>query len=458
VLSALFPLFYKLAGKRPPLPLQRQSGFWPLTGCYGYLDPAGANLLPAELSVFSSVLWQTAPWQSLLQDRTDSALAAGDKQLKGAVIDARHCKQVSQLSGLMQQVQAMLSVLAPQSAIVLLTNSAVSEPEQAACQSAVTGFCRSLAKEVGGLACRVNLIDLAGAALSQAVASVAFLLGPASVYVSGQVLQLAAEAAVQTMVEQEPVIPEPVMAETKALALQGQVALVTGASRGIGLAIATELARQGALVVGLDLPAAKTQLDALMTKLGGQSLVLDLTAADAASQLMDELNQRQLTLSLVVHNAGITRDKTLKRMKLSDWELVLQVNLAAQLRLNAQLLQSDLLQRHCRFISLSSINGLAGQRGQTNYASAKSALSGYMQRMAELYPQHRFNAVAPGFIRTDMTKAMPWMIREIGQRFNSLGQAGEPEDVAAVVAFLARRDCAMQGQIIRVCGQNLLGA
>ncbi|MFC4654275.1 SDR family oxidoreductase [Rheinheimera marina] len=427
-------LLYKLMGRRPPVALQRQASSVLQPGCYGYFSPQSVSepALPNAVGV---------QWQQLsITSTTEPA------RLAGLLIDCRQLRHVSELQQLMA-LQQQLARLQNQSPILLVNDSVrVHCAEHSACQSGLTGFVRSLAKELGGKACRVNLLDLAGADWSAAEASLQFFLSPASCYVSGQLLQLnAAEAMPPSCGHNRP--------------LSGKTALVTGASRGIGKAIATQLAAGGAFVIGLDLPSASAVLEPLMQSLQGHSITLDLTAEDAPAALLAALAERQLKLDILVHNAGVTRDRTLKNMTVTDWQLVLELNLGAQIRLNDALLGSAQLAEQAAFVSLSSINGLAGQRGQCNYACAKSALTGYIQSMAQRYPSHRFNAVAPGFIRTDMTAKMPWLIREIGQRFNSLGQAGEPLDVAQAVSYLARPDnSACNAQVLRVCGQSLVGA
>ncbi|WP_337841966.1 3-oxoacyl-ACP reductase [Rheinheimera sp.] len=431
-------LVYKLMGRRPPVVLQRSAKAELRVGDYGFYSHQ-QRLALKDLPQMDPVTW-------LLLEPDNATALQSTTGLVAVLLDCRQIQQVDELQRLLVLVQQLLPVLQNQSPILLLSDSqAAISASHSACQSALTGFVRSLAKELGNKACRVNLLDLSGADWPAAHASVQFFLSPASAYISGQVLKLGEVAQVPMQCAARP--------------LAGKTALVTGAARGIGKAIASQLAAEGALVVGLDLPAAAPALDAVMQSLRGQSIALDLTGAEAPAQLLAQLQERHLSLDLVVHNAGVTRDKTLKNMALADWQLVLELNLNAQIRLNEALLGSAQLAATASFVSLSSINGLAGQRGQCNYASAKSALSGYIQHMARTYPMHRFNAVAPGFIRTEMTEKMPWLIREIGQRFNSLGQAGEPSDVAHAVCFLVRPDNkACNAQVLRVCGQSLVGA
>ncbi|NWE49742.1 SDR family oxidoreductase, partial [Pseudomonas gingeri] len=235
-------------------------------------------------------------------------------------------------------------------------------------------------------------------------------------------------------------------------------ALVTGAARGIGAAIAETLARDGAEIILLDVPQAKADLDALAARLGARSIALDICAEDAATQLVEQLPDG---LDILVHNAGITRDKTLANMTPEFWDAVLAVNLNAPQVLTRALLDSGTLHDAGRVILLASISGIAGNRGQTNYAASKAGLIGLAQAWAPLLGERgiSINAVAPGFIETQMTAHIPFALREAGRRMSSLGQGGLPQDVAEAVAWLAQPGSgALSGQALRVCGQSVLGA
>ncbi|MNZ60317.1 3-oxoacyl-[acyl-carrier-protein] reductase FabG [compost metagenome] len=270
-----------------------------------------------------------------------------------------------------------------------------------------------------------------------------FFLSPKSAFVSGQVLRLQA-CATQVQDWTRP--------------LAGRKALVTGAARGIGAAIAETLARDGAEVVLLDVPQAKTDLEALAARLGGRSLALDICAADAAAQLLEGLPGG---IDIVVHNAGITRDKTLANMTPEYWDSVLAVNLKAPQLLTQALFDSGALHDHARIVLLASISGIAGNRGQSNYAASKAGLIGLAQAWAPKLAARgsSINAVAPGFIETRMTAAIPFALREAGRRMSSLGQGGLPQDVAEAIAWLVQPGSgAVNGQVLRVCGQAVMGA
>ena len=237
--------------------------------------------------------------------------------------------------------------------------------------------------------------------------------------------------------------------------------MVTGASSGIGEAIAEVLARDGAHVVCLDLPSAGDRLAAVANRIGGTTLQLDVTAPDAGERLVEHLTERFGGVDVVVHNAGITRDKTLAGMDAARWDAVVAVNLAAQEAIDDALLAAGALRRGGRIVGVASTSGIAGNRGQTNYALTKAGVIGRVRALAPVLAEHgaTANAVAPGFIETEMTAAMPVGVREVGRRLYALSQGGRPVDVAEAVSFLAAPDAGwVTGQTLRVCGLSLVGA
>ncbi|MEN4749090.1 3-oxoacyl-ACP reductase [Pseudomonas sp. Ps21-P2] len=365
-------------------------------------------------------------------------------KIKAVVFDASTLLHTSQLSQLREFFQPILRHLDNSAHIVMLARApdAQSDPLATSAQQAIEGFSRSLAKEMrnGGT---VQLLQVEDGAEGQLEGALRFFLSPKSAFISGQVIRLSA-------------CDQQVQDWTRPLA--GRKALVTGAARGIGAAIAETLARDGAEVILLDVPQAKSDLDALAARLGGQALVLDICAPDAAAQLIEHLPGG---LDIVVHNAGITRDKTLANMPADFWDSVLDVNLNAPQVLTQALLDSGALHENGSVILLASISGLAGNRGQTNYTTSKAGLIGYARAMAPTLKARgiSINAVAPGFIETSMTAHMPFALREAGRRMSSLGQGGQPQDVAEAVAWLGQPGSgAMSGQVLRVCGQSVLGA
>ena len=370
--------------------------------------------------------------------------AEQSEKIKAVVFDASTLLHTSQMNQLREFFQPILRHLDNSAHVVILARSpdAQTDPLAASTQQAIEGFSRSLAKEMrnGGT---VQLLQVEDGAEDQLEGALRFFLSPKSAFISGQVIRLSA-------------CHQQVQDWTRPLA--GRKALVTGAARGIGAAIAETLARDGAEVVLLDVPQAKSDLDALAARLGGQALVLDICAPDAAVQLIEHLPGG---LDIVVHNAGITRDKTLANMPADFWDSVLDVNLNAPQVLTQALIDSGALRDNGSVILLASISGLAGNRGQTNYTTSKAGLIGYARAMAPTLKARgiSINAVAPGFIETSMTAHMPFALREAGRRMSSLGQGGQPQDVAEAVAWLGQPGSgAMSGQVLRVCGQSVLGA
>jgi 3-oxoacyl-[acyl-carrier protein] reductase len=275
-----------------------------------------------------------------------------------------------------------------------------------------------------------------------------FLLSPKSAYVSGQVVRVRQAVASFDGIDW-------------ARPLAGRVALVTGAARGIGAAIAEVLARDGAHVVGLDLPALGAELREGTDRLGASSLTLDITEADAPERIASFLGSEHGGVDVFVHNAGVTRDKTLGRMTEELWNMVLAINLSAGERINDELFARDVLRENGRIVCVSSISGIAGNAGQTNYATSKAGVIGMVQALAPVAAKRKatINAVAPGFIETRMTAAMPIALREVSRRMNSLSQGGLPVDVAEAIAWYANPGSAgVNGNVVRVCGQSLVGA
>ncbi|GAB2569333.1 3-oxoacyl-ACP reductase [Paractinoplanes abujensis] len=327
--------------------------------------------------------------------------------------------------------------------IVLGTPPSSAGPHEATAQRALEGLTRSIGKEFGrGITSQLVHVEPGGEGALES--TLRFLLSGRSAYVSGQVITIGAGSPPTPADWQQP--------------LAGRTALVTGAARGIGAAIARVLARDGAEVIALDVPQAGDALAGVANDVRGRALQLDLTAAGAGERLASYLGG---PLDIVVHNAGITRDRTIAKMDAAGWQSVLAVNLVAPERLNEALLARELIRGGGTIVGVASIAGIAGNRGQTNYATSKAGVIGLVESSAPALRERgiTINAVAPGFIETAMTAKMPVALREAGRRMNSMAQGGLPVDVAETIAWFASPGSAtITGNVVRVCGQSLLGA
>jgi 3-oxoacyl-[acyl-carrier protein] reductase len=349
------------------------------------------------------------------------------------VLDARSATSPADLARVREFLAPGLRQLAGSGRVVILARPADSADVTVdTTRQALEGIVRSLAKELRRGA-TANLLWIEDDASPES--ALRFLLSGKAAYVDGQPIRLGGGPA-----------PEPADWDRP---LAGKTALVTGAARGIGAAIAGVVARDGAL--------ARVAND-----IGGTSLHLDVAAPGAARRLLDYLAAYTNGLDVLVHNAGVTRDKLMANMKPDQWDVVIAVNLESQLRINEALLASDQLRDQARVVCLSSTTGLAGNRGQTNYAASKAGVIGMVRSAAPAFAAHgdsTINAVAPGFIDTEMTAKMPITTREAARRLSSLQQAGLPVDVAEAVAWLCSPGAGgVNGQVLRVCGQNLVGA
>ena len=378
---------------------------------------------------------------------TLNAFNEGDKEskFKAVIFDASGIQNSEQLNELHKFFNPIARQIAPSGRVIVvgLTPETASTIKQAIAQRALEGFVKSVGKEFKkGIAAHLIHVDADGAANLES--SLRFALSPRSAYVSGQVIRVSKAAVVNV---------------DWAKPLAGKTALVTGASRGIGEAIAHVLARDGAHVICLDVPQQQADLDRVAGEIGGSALALDITAADAGEKIKAAASA-QGGLDIIVHNAGITRDKTLANMKQDMWDLVININLSAAERINDYLLNNSGLNENGRIICVSSISGIAGNLGQTNYAASKAGVIGLVKFTAPLLKKGvTINAVAPGFIETQMTAAIPFAIREAGRRMNSMSQGGLPVDVAETIAlFASTASTGLNGNVVRVCGQSLLGA
>jgi 3-oxoacyl-[acyl-carrier protein] reductase len=370
----------------------------------------------------------------------------------GLVFDATGITEPVGLKELYKFFTPLLRNLGPSGRIVVVgtTPEEAGSVHERTAQRALEGFTRSLAKELrrGSTVSLVHLSADAKPAATGLESTLRFILSGKSAYVDGQVYRVGAADSAPPADWDKP--------------LDGKVAVVTGAARGIGATIAEVFARDGAKVVCVDVEGAQEPLGVTATKVSGTALALDVTADDAVDRITEHIRDHHGgQLDILVNNAGITRDKLLANMDESRWDSVVAVNLLAPLQLTEGLVDNGTLGEGGRVVGLSSMAGIAGNRGQTNYAATKAGMIGLTESLADAYADKGItvNAVAPGFIETKMTEAIPVATREVGRRLNSLYQGGKPVDVAETIAYFASpASNAVTGNTVRVCGQAWLGA
>ncbi len=440
-----------------PVGLDRYRSGEPLIGGSVLLGAAPGGHLGAALArtlASAAVKVATTPEKPLREAAAAAGLDAtlfnpesGAERFKGLVFDASGIADSTELLELQRFFYPASARLERSGRVIVLgTPAAESDSTRAAtAQRALEGFTRSLGKEVGARGATVQLVVVSAGAEDQLDSTLRFLLSPRSAYVSGQLIRVTQGVTETPGVDWE-------------RPLAGKRALVTGASRGIGAAIAATLARDGATVVGLDVPAAAAELHRVSAEVGGESIDLDITAPEAPGEIAERFSEG---IDVVVHNAGVTRDRTIAKMPADRWSELMEINLSSEERINDALLGAGALAENGRIICVSSMSGIAGNSGQTNYATSKAGVIGMVEALAPELGERgaTINAVAPGFIETKMTAAMPIGPREAGRRMNSLSQGGLPVDVAETIAFFANpASTGVNGNVVRVCGQSLLGA
>lgn len=398
--------------------------------------------------------------ESRTTDEKGRSVAPGYSTRPGAlVVDATGIREIGQLELLRQVMRPVMRGLERSGRIIILATdaTAVEGLEAKAVAQGLDGINRTIGKELRGGSTSNLLFLTDGTSAEDLTSSLSFLLEGRSAFVDGQAWRVAprkdGDDATAGPNRDRPFV--------------GRIVVVTGAARGIGASIADTFARDGATVVAVDVPQAGESLSAVANKLGGSALQLDITAPDAGARIAEHVVQvhgADKRIWAIVHNAGITRDKMLANLDEKLWGSVLEVNLAAEIRINAALLETGLpggLDDCARIVGIASTSGVAGNKGQTNYAASKAGVMGLVWAMADEMTDRPVtsNAVAPGFIETDMTAAIPFVSREIFRRTNSLSQGGQPIDVAETIAYLCDpASGGVDGQVIRVCGQNLVGA
>jgi len=371
-------------------------------------------------------------------------LVGDDAQPYGLVFDARDIQDPTQLRSLYDFFHPRVRTILKCGRLVVIGAPVQSAQTaaSAAARQALVGFVKSAAKELGRKGITANLITVEAGAEGGLEGPLRFFLSARSAFVTGQTLAVTSASSGSSWVQP----------------LQAKTALVTGAARGIGEATARRLAAEGARVICLDIPQEAETLEALAGELNGLSLPLDITDGSAASKIAA---CAEGALDVLVHNAGITRDKTLGKMDESLWDMTIAVNLTSVIRVTESLLVGGIIPRQGRVVLVSSIAGIAGNTGQTNYGASKAGIIGVTLQLGQQLKEQDIavNAVAPGFIETRLTQAIPFGIREVGRRLSNLNQGGLPLDVAEAITFLSTPGAGgLHGNVLRVCGGNLLGA
>ncbi|WP_372843714.1 3-oxoacyl-ACP reductase [Psychrobacter sp.] len=374
--------------------------------------------------------------------------SGSDDKFKVLLFDASNISNAEELKQVYEFFHSVARRVEKSGRVIVIGRppEALTDIEAALAQRALEGFVKSVGKEFKrGIT--AQLIYVAEGAEQNLDSTLRFFTSARSAYVSGQVVRVSNGANVDVDWNQP---------------LGGKTMLVTGASRGIGEAIARVLAREGTHVICLDVPQQQADLQKVASEISGSALTVDITSDDAGKEIA-EAAQKRGGLDAVIHNAGITRDKTLANMDEKQWDMVLNINLGSIAKLNRYLLDNDVLKNDARIVCVSSISGIAGNLGQTNYATSKAGVIGLVNATAKQLEDNAkgmtINAVAPGFIETQMTEAIPFAIREAGRRMNSMSQGGLPVDVAETIAWFASpASGGLNGNVVRVCGQSLLGA
>jgi 3-oxoacyl-[acyl-carrier protein] reductase len=457
-----------LVGIRPPrlvrrMPILPPGALFPLDNqrkerVEGTL--AGASIL----CVAAGASTESQPINNMIRVAGGKILDSSSDRCSGIVLDARGVRSVHELTSLFTALRPRLPLLdrngrlvvvsatqagtssgKPKDAVIAASSSSVAE--------AIHGFTKSVAKEIahkGATANTLQLLTDASHGYSGFAGPLQFLLSSRSAFVTGQRIFVSPQSAAV-----------PSTSETDLFNVSGKKILITGASRGIGECIARLLYAEGADLILLDHPAALQSLGETAEMLDAKLISLDVSDQDAPSTLLHFL-QNSLgidRLDAVVHNAGITRDKTFKNMSEANFQAVINVNLESISRMD-ELLYGNLLQPGSKAVYMSSISGIAGTFGQTNYSCSKAGVIGYVNGLAAASGAHGVgvNAIAPGFIETEMTAKIPFIKRTVGRYMNSLLQEGYPVDIAESVLFFTScaSDC-VQGSTLRVCGGHIIG-
>lgn len=370
-----------------------------------------------------------------------------DKTLDGLVVSCAGMQTIEDLEDLYTTIKNTSPKIAANGRIVIISRADEGTVLSSAVQKSIDGFSKALSKEIGGKkGVTVNQLKITSDSVQVAavVGATLFFLSDKSSFITGQVVELGNNSSLSLT--------------SPAQLLAGKVAIVTGGARGIGAAAARVLHREGAKVILVDVPSSKEDADKLAQEIGGDVILEDITSAQAVQDIQQYVLKNYGGLDILVNNAGITKDKTIAKMSIDQWRAVLNVNLKALIQLTEAFIEKGFNQQ-AKVVSLSSISGIAGNVGQTNYSLTKAGVIGFSKAVAEKHPSLFANAVAPGFIETKMTENLPFFVKEGGRRLSTLKQGGLPEDVAELIGFLASPlSNGINGQCIRVCGGSMIGA
>ncbi|MFT4703914.1 MAG: 3-oxoacyl-[acyl-carrier protein] reductase [Bradymonadia bacterium] len=429
--AARSPLFRRVVtqlGLPLPLPqtLRRFVGSWPaqpLAGARAVLSAQAGEDVRRALREAGAVV---------STDRPDVLL-----------FDARALRGLADVGDVYEFFHAHVRALAKGGRAIVIGSALgpSATPAEHALHRGLDGFTRALAKEIGRRGATANTLFAEPNAPIDG--PLWFLCSAAASFITAQPWRVRRSESAQEIPHRS--------------SLDGKTALVTGAARGIGNAIAYRLAQEGARVVLVDRPSDDALLERAAEGTGGVAVRADITTDGA---LDEALIAAGAPIDIFVANAGITRDKTIARMTREQWDLSVSVNLEAALSWTQQLADAEHLQNG-RVVLMSSVGGIAGNPGQTNYAFGKAALMGFASAMAPALAERgaTINAVAPGLIETAMTAKMPTGPREAARRLSILGQGGQASDVAELTTFLCTPWAqGVTGQTLRVCGGNLVGA
>ncbi|MBC7659380.1 MAG: 3-oxoacyl-ACP reductase [Chitinophagaceae bacterium] len=449
--SPLAASMLRRIGIKPPPQLIRSHRPWSddlLSGKHILVsaDPALRTLLLPFLKQQKATI-TTASAAPLAPLNASSEALNVAKVFQGTVFDATGFTALSDLKALFSFFHKLKGQLGFNHRIVILSKEGVS-PEGKAIDHAIASFARSLSREFGPKGINVNVLQRSASQNHAAclLPILGFFLSDFCAFITGQIIPLS---------ESDQAAATPNLAGS----LAGKRALVTGAAQGIGYSICRRLAEEGAHVIGLDRPECEAALKDLCKETDGEYLLA--TLGKDHDQLIAKLASKAASLDILVHNAGVTRDRTLFGMKEKEWDDVLGINLEAVVDITTRVLYRGMLAKGGRIISMASVVGISGNFGQTNYAASKAGVIGYMQGLAGHLAREgaTANAVAPGFIETGMTANIPFVTKQIARRMSAMVQGGLPDDVAEMVCFLAS-PCshAINGQVLRVCGGSFLGA